>query len=77
MVCDTIDAMTTARPYRGPLPIDIVRQELQKHSGAQFDADLIKIVLDSEILQSLDHLEARATGDSVRLVQPVMNAEAG
>lgn len=77
MVCDTIDAMTTARPYRGPLPIDIVRQELQKHSGAQFDADLIKIILDSEILQSLDHLEARATGDSVRLVQPVMNAEAG
>jgi len=31
MVCDTIDAMTTARPYRGALPISVVKEELAKH----------------------------------------------
>ncbi|HSM09102.1 MAG TPA: HD domain-containing phosphohydrolase [Gemmatimonadota bacterium] len=53
MVCDTVDAMTTVRPYRGALPLSVVREELDKHAGAQFDADIVKRVLDSDVLERL------------------------
>jgi len=53
MVCDTVDAMTTVRPYRGALPLSVVREELDKHSGAQFDPEIIHRVLDSDVLERL------------------------
>ena len=53
MVCDTVDAMTTVRPYRGALPLSVVREELDKHAGAQFDAEIIQRVLDSDVLERL------------------------
>lgn len=56
MVCDTIDAMTTARPYRDPLPITVVRDELLKHCDAQFDRTVVTIVLRSGILERLENL---------------------
>lgn len=36
-LADTIDAMTTSRPYRAGLSLDEVRSELQRESGRQFD----------------------------------------
>jgi HD-GYP domain-containing protein (c-di-GMP phosphodiesterase class II) len=36
-IADTIDAMTTNRPYRLALTPEAVRDELQKHAGRQFD----------------------------------------
>jgi hypothetical protein len=36
-LADTIDAMTTSRPYRDGLTIDEVRDELARQSGRQFD----------------------------------------
>ena len=51
MVCDTIDAMLTARPYRDALPVHVVREELLRHSGAQFDPAIIDIVLSRGILE--------------------------
>jgi len=58
MVCDTIDAMTTARPYRGALPLSVVREELEKHSGEQFDEEIIDRVLGSDVLDRLyGHME--------------------
>lgn len=53
MVCDTIDAMTTARPYRGALPVSVVKEELQKHRGAQFDARIIDRVLEAGLLDRM------------------------
>jgi len=53
MVCDTIDAMTTARPYRGALPVSVVREELIKHRGAQFDAKIIDAVLEANLLEKM------------------------
>ena len=47
MVSDTIDAMTTDRPYRKALTVDIVMSELQKHRGTQFDPQLVDLVLGS------------------------------
>lgn len=36
-VADAFDAMTSVRPYRRALPLDVVRQELRRESGSQFD----------------------------------------
>jgi len=54
MVCDTIDAMTTARPYRDPLPISTVREELLKHRGTQFDPEIIDLVIDNGLLTKIE-----------------------
>ena len=40
MLADTFDAMTTDRPYRKALPIDVVLEEIDLHAGTQFDPDL-------------------------------------
>lgn len=37
MVADTMDAMTTDRPYRRALPFERVVEELTKYAGKQFD----------------------------------------
>ena len=36
-MCDTVEAMTSDRPYRKALPLDVVVRELHKYSGSQFD----------------------------------------
>lgn len=45
MVSDTIDAMLTARPYRGALPVAVVRAELLKCAGSQFDPQIVRAFL--------------------------------
>ena len=45
-VADAFDAMTSRRSYRDSLPLDVVKQELQKNSGTQFDPKLVKVFLD-------------------------------
>jgi HD-GYP domain-containing protein (c-di-GMP phosphodiesterase class II) len=47
LIADTIDAMTTDRPYRKRLSLDVVIAELQKCKGTQFDADLVDVVVAS------------------------------
>jgi len=47
LIADTIDAMTTDRPYRKRLPLDVVIAELQKCKGTQFDPELIDVVVAS------------------------------
>jgi putative nucleotidyltransferase with HDIG domain len=37
LVADTVEAMSSDRPYRKGLPLDTVVQELQKYTGSQFD----------------------------------------
>jgi putative nucleotidyltransferase with HDIG domain len=37
LVADTVEAMTSDRPYRKALPLDAVVSEIQKYSGTQFD----------------------------------------
>jgi HD-GYP domain-containing protein (c-di-GMP phosphodiesterase class II) len=53
LIADTIDAMTTDRPYRKRLPLDVVLAELQKCKGTQFDADLIDVVVRSVAVRRL------------------------
>lgn len=44
-VVDTLDAMTSDRPYRRAMPFDAVSQEIIKFSGSQFDPDIAKLFL--------------------------------
>jgi HD-GYP domain-containing protein (c-di-GMP phosphodiesterase class II) len=53
LVADTIDAMTTDRPYRKRLPLDVVLAELQKCKGTQFEPELIDVVVGSVAVRRL------------------------
>lgn len=53
MFADTIDAMTTARPYRGPLGEDVVRAEIIRHRGEQFDPQITDTILSSPVWRQL------------------------
>jgi putative nucleotidyltransferase with HDIG domain len=44
-VADTIDAMTSERPYRGALPIEEVGKELRRLAGRQFDPRIVEVFL--------------------------------
>ncbi len=45
LVADTVEAMTSDRPYRKALPLDIVFTELAKYSGSQFDPTCVDAFL--------------------------------
>jgi len=40
-IADTFDAMTSHRPYRKGLPVEVAVDELIKNSGSQFDPELV------------------------------------
>lgn len=68
-IADTIDAMTTSRPYRNGMTLDEVRAELIAESGRQFDPSLAVAithqrawaVLSAEILRAQLDLPANET----------------
>lgn len=41
-IADSFDAMTSARPYRSPMPMEKVIAELRHGAGSQFDPNLIE-----------------------------------
>jgi putative nucleotidyltransferase with HDIG domain len=45
LVADTLEAMTSNRPYRTGLPLDVVVRELHKYSGSQFDPTIVEALL--------------------------------
>jgi HD-GYP domain-containing protein (c-di-GMP phosphodiesterase class II) len=47
LISDTIDAMTTDRPYRKRLPVESVIAELTRCKGTQFDPEIIDVVISS------------------------------
>ena len=50
-VADAYDAMTSRRSYRDPLPQDVVRKEIEKGRGTQFDpvfADIMLQMMDED-----------------------------
>jgi putative nucleotidyltransferase with HDIG domain len=53
MIADTMDAMTTDRPYRKALTFERVRQELGKFSGKQFDPSLVDLTLASDSIRDV------------------------
>jgi putative nucleotidyltransferase with HDIG domain len=45
LVADTVEAMTSDRPYRKALPIETVVNELNKYAGSQFDPKVVQAFL--------------------------------
>ena len=78
MVCDTIDAMTTARPYRDALPVSVVREELSRHRSTQFDAAIVDVLVKTDILETLDTLSRAKAPPATRLagVNPALRTDA-
>jgi HD-GYP domain-containing protein (c-di-GMP phosphodiesterase class II) len=46
---DAVDAMISTRPYKKAMPHAMVMDEIRKHAGTQFDEQLVKIYLQSEV----------------------------
>ncbi|MCC7134398.1 MAG: HD-GYP domain-containing protein [Gemmatimonadales bacterium] len=53
MISDTIDAMTTDRPYRKALSFEKVVAELQKYRGSQFDPSIVDATVNSVTVRRL------------------------
>jgi HD-GYP domain-containing protein (c-di-GMP phosphodiesterase class II) len=53
LISDTIDAMTTDRPYRKRLGLEVVITELQKCKGTQFDPGIVDVAITSVAVRRL------------------------
>jgi HD-GYP domain-containing protein (c-di-GMP phosphodiesterase class II) len=45
-VADTLDAMTSDRPYRKAMTWETARDEIARNSGTQFDPHVVKVFLE-------------------------------
>lgn len=52
-LADTIDAMGTSRPYRAALSPAVIKAEIEKYSGRQFDPRICARLLQDDIWQEL------------------------
>jgi len=57
-VADALDAMSVARPFRGPLSFDRIIGELTDNRGTQFDAEVVDVAL--KLYLSWDDLHPEA-----------------
>jgi putative nucleotidyltransferase with HDIG domain len=44
-IADTLDAMTSNRPYRAAQPFSAAREEIERWAGRQFDPEVVKVFL--------------------------------
>lgn len=44
-VADTLDAITSDRPYRRALSFEVAREEIKRESGKQFDPEVVEVFL--------------------------------
>jgi HD superfamily phosphohydrolase YqeK len=65
MVADTLDAMTTDRPYRKALSFERTMEELKKFANKQFDPNLVDLVAASANLRRLLGATAEQGGSPV------------
>jgi len=68
-VVDAIDAMLSDRPYRKALTLDQVREQLEMYSGSQFNAQIVRVVVESDLLErhAADLADWRPEPDSRQL----------
>ncbi len=59
MLCDSIDAMLSDRPYRKALSIEKTRLELLRCSGTQFDPAIVRAILQRDTLERASWLAER------------------
>jgi putative nucleotidyltransferase with HDIG domain len=61
MIADTIDAMTTDRPYRKAMSLAVAIEELERYAGRQFDPEIVRLVAKSAIIRRLLGVDRRIT----------------
>lgn len=68
-VVDAVDAMLSDRPYRKALTLDQVREQLEIYSGSQFNAQIVRVVVESDLLErhAADLADWRPEPDSKQL----------
>jgi putative nucleotidyltransferase with HDIG domain len=57
MLADTLDAMTTDRPYRRALPFERVVEEIRRYAGRQFDPQIAELTVTSTAIRRLVEAE--------------------
>jgi HD-GYP domain-containing protein (c-di-GMP phosphodiesterase class II) len=72
MFADTIDAMTTDRPYRAALDERAVRMELERHRGKQFDPKIYDALVASPAFGLLFRKDAEETRTPRTPAKPVL-----
>ena len=62
-LADALDAMTSQRTYRDALPLAQAIEEIRRHTGTQFDADIVEKLLemDMEVFMAEIHQPTDAT----------------
>lgn len=71
-VADTVDSMVSNRVYRRALALENMKEELQKFSGIQFDANVINAFFTLiDRMGMPDFLEYLNVGTKAEMVQPV------
>jgi len=65
MLADTLDAMTTDRPYRKALSFERVVEEIRKYSGRQFDPRLADIVIKSAAIRRLVATASQVAAETI------------
>jgi putative nucleotidyltransferase with HDIG domain len=68
MLCDSVDAMLSDRPYRKALTVPTVQKELLKCAGTQFDPEIVAIVLKHDTLLTAAALTAPAPSREKQLL---------
>lgn len=63
MIADTLDAMTTNRPYRAALTFERVITELEAFAGTQFDPSVVRVVTQSAEIRQI--VASRVAGQAV------------
>lgn len=51
-VADSFDAMTSNRPYRGGLSLEVAFEELRTYSGSQFDPEVVDAFFASDVMEA-------------------------
>ena len=51
-VADSFDAMTSNRPYRNGLSIEVAFEELRKYSGSQFDPEIVEAFFAADVMEA-------------------------
>ena len=78
-IADTFDAMTSHRPYRRGLPVEVAIKELSDHAGNQFDPELVEQFI--AMLRDVDFDNAfnkpLQLGDPFQEVDAVQNKRGG
>ncbi len=78
-VADTLDAMTSDRPYRRALPYSVAREEILRESGKQFDPEVVQAFLSipEEVWENIRQAKDSHRSVSISGVRSRGSAKAG